>query len=125
MKNDRALDDVRYYLRAWRSWVRAWREPLGLPGAVNWVGHMMPTVSWDETIYEEVDAAILRKVNAEIESLPADQRAAVRLVYLNEVLPAVFRSCRMTSETARRLCGKAETEMVPRLRARGVVLGGI
>lgn len=123
MKHLPALEDVQYYLRAWRSWVRAWRAPLGYPTAVGWVGQMLPSVSWDDEIYEEVDASILRKVDAEVESLPPDQRAAVRLVYLNEVLPAVFRSCRMTTETARRLCRQAELEMIPRLRARGVVLG--
>jgi hypothetical protein len=122
---DHALDDLRHYLRAWRRWVRDWRAPLGYPGAVPFVREMVPVVSggWD-THDEEVDSHILRAIDAEVESLPVDQRAAVRLVYLNEVASAVFRSGRMSMETARRLCYEAEVEMVPRLRVRGVVLGG-
>jgi hypothetical protein len=123
--HDRALDDLRYYLRAWRRWVRDWRAPLGYPTSVPFVREMVPVVSggWD-THDEEVDGHILRAIDAEVESLPADQRAAVRLVYLNEVTSAVFRSGRMSMESSRRLCYEAEIRMVPRLRVRGVVLGG-
>jgi hypothetical protein len=72
----------------------------------------------------EVDSHILRAIDAEVESLPALARAAMRLVYLNEVLPEVFRSRRMSREEAVRLTDKAESDMIPRLRVRGVVLGG-
>lgn len=126
MARDTALDDVRYYLRAWRRWVRDWRAPLGAPSAVTWVDQCLPTVCGDaDTDDQQIDVHILRSVNAEVESLPTDMRTAVRLVYLNEIGPSVFRSGRMTMETARRLCARAEEDMVPRLRARGVVLGGI
>lgn len=122
---DAALQDVRYYLRAWRRWVRAWRTPLGLPSAVPFVGKMIPSVSaFDEIEQEDIDALVMRKLDAEVESLPADQRAAVRIVYLNEVMPAVFRSSRWPKDTVYRLCDAAERAMIPGLRARGVVLGG-
>lgn len=125
LKEDLALSDLRYYLRAWCRWVRAWRAPLGLPGAVNWVTHIIPTVSGGETISDEVDGEILHILDAEIESLPAMKRAAIRLTYLREEPGmAVFRSGRMTVLEAKRLCAEAEVEMIPRLRVRGVVLGG-
>ena len=120
-----ALADLRYYLRAWRAWVRAWRAPLGFPSAVAWLRIMPPTPQWgsDDTD-PEVDAYILRVINSEIENLPAEKRAALRFTYLNEGLPAVFRSGRLSREELRRLCDEAEVEMVPRLRVRGIVLGG-
>lgn len=122
---DVALQDLRYYLRSWRRWVRAWRAPLGLPSAIPLVGKMVPSVSaYDEIEEEEINAVVMRQIDAEVESLPADKRAAVRLVYLNEVLPAVFRSARWSKDRVYRLCDQAEVEMVPKLRARGVVLGG-
>lgn len=133
LKEDRSLDDLRYYLRAWRAWVRSWRAPLGVPSATPIVQLMRPVVAWDSSadqhaqadeIADEVGGHILRAIDAEVESLPTLKRAALRLVYLNEVLPAVFHSGRMSREEVRRLCAEAEVEMVPRLRVRGVVLGG-
>lgn len=133
LKMDRSLEDVRYYLWAWRRWISGWRAPLGFPGAIPTARLMVPTVAWDSTdnagaeadeIADEIGGHILRAVDAEVESLPANKRAAVRLTYLNEALPAVFRSCRMERDEVRRLCAEAEVEMVPKLRIRGVVLGG-
>ena len=72
----------------------------------------------------EVESGIMRAVDAVIEALPAPQRAAVRLTYLNETLPAVFASNRHSREEVKHLCREAELEMVPMLRVRGVVLGG-
>lgn len=119
-----ALEDLRYYLRCWRRWIRAWRAPLGYPPTVPWVKVMPPTPAWDSAdMDQEVDEFVLRAIDAEVESLSARGRAAVRLVYLNEVLP-VFRSCRMSEEEAVKLTNEAELEMIPRLRVRGVVLGG-
>ena len=119
-----ALDDLRYYLRAWRSWVRAWRAPLGYPSAVPWLRVIPPTPAWScDDSDPDVDAFILRAINAEVESLPPTKRAAVRLTYLNETLPSVFRGARFDQVEARRLCAEAEVEMIPRLRVRGVVLG--
>jgi DNA-directed RNA polymerase specialized sigma24 family protein len=116
----RALDELRYYLRAWRSWVRAWRAPLGLPSSVAWLGVMPPTPAWDvDDADQNVDSFILRAIDAEIESLSPKKRAALRQYYLNEALSAG----KSTREEASRLCSEAEVEMIPRLRARGVVLG--
>ena len=116
----RSLDELRYYLRAWRSWVRAWRAPLGLPSSVAWLGVMPPTPAWDvDDADPNVDSFILRAIDAEIESLPPNKRAALRKYYLNEALS----QHRLPPEELRRLCAEAESEMIPRLRARGVVLG--
>ena len=117
---ENAVDHLRYYLRAWRAWVRAWRAPLGFPSAVPWLRVMPPTPAWgyDDTD-PDVDHFILRAINAEVESLPPRKRAAVRQIYLNETLIYT----RSTPDEIRRLCDEAETEMVPRLRVRGVVLG--
>lgn len=122
---DTGLNDLRYYLRAWSRWVRAWRAPLGLPSCVSMVGQMLPSVSgWshDEDIDDSINAHVLREIDREIERLPALERAAVKLFYLNEVLPAVFRSNRMTMVQMRELCIRAEREMLPKLIVRGVVL---
>ena len=125
LKVDTAVDDLRYYLRAWRSWTRAWRAPLGLPSSVAWLRIMPPTPAWScEDTDPEVDGFILRTLNAVIESLPANKRAAVRITYLNETLPASFRSGRMSHDELRRLCSEAAVEMIPKLRVRGVLLGG-
>ena len=124
-REDPALEDLRYYMRAWRRWVRSWSAPLGYPSQAPFVRAMKPTVAWDGSDAEqEVDQWILRAVDTEIEGLPVKQRASVRLVYLNEIMPAVFRSLRITEGEARRLTAEAEVEMIPRLRIRGVVLGG-
>lgn len=124
-KEDLALQDLRYYLRAWRRWVRAWRAPLGYPSAVPFVMEMMPGVSaYDEIEEDDITAIVMRSIDAEVESLESDKRAAVRMVYLNEVMPAVWRSARWPQEKVYRLCDQAELEMIPRLRLRGVVLGG-
>jgi hypothetical protein len=74
---------------------------------------------------DEIEDSILRAVDAEVESLPTIKRCAVRLIYLREQGSAVYRSGRMSVEEAVRICNQAEVEMIPRLRIRGVVLGGI
>lgn len=122
--SSRSVDELRYYLRAWRSWVRAWRAPLGFPSSVAWLGVMPPTPAWEcDDADPTVDSFILRAVDAEVESLPPMKRVAVRQCYLNEAHTAVQSTGKMSREEARRLCDEAEFEMVPRLRARGVVLG--
>lgn len=114
----RALEELQYYLRAWRGWVRAWRAPLGAPSAVAWCRVMHPTPSWDvDDADPGVDSFILRAIDAEVESLPANKRAAVRQFYLNEVVS------KLPPPAMRALCAEAEIEMIPRLRTRGVVLG--
>lgn len=105
--------------------MRNWSAPLGYPSQCTFVRVMRPSVAWDGSDTEqEVDQWILRAVDTEVEGLPSRQRAAVRLVYLNETGPEVFSSSRMTPGEAHRLTAEAEVEMIPRLRIRGVVLGG-
>lgn len=122
---DPALGDVRFYLRSWRRWIRSWRAPLGYPSQVVWVRVMPPTPAWEASdMDEEVEGWIMRAVDASVEDLEPVKRASVRLVYLNEILPAVFRSNRISESEARRLTYDAEVELIPKLRLRGVVVGG-
>jgi hypothetical protein len=132
---DRALDDLRYYLKCWRRWVRSWRPALGFPP--EWpmaripvnppiaCGNIDDALEEPYRYEEDIEDSILRAVDAEVESLPNMKRVAVRLIYLREQGPAVYRSGRMSVEEAYRICNQAELEMIPRLRVRGVVLGGI
>ena len=130
---DLAQRDVQYYLRAWRRWVRSWTPALGYPHEAPFVKHMVPVVSWDSSedqlaqadeADQQVAEFVLRAVDTEVEALATLKRAAVRLIYLNETAPAVFRSGRMSLERAAYLCEVAELEMIPGLRLRGVILGG-
>lgn len=123
-REDPALDHVRYLLKMWRRWIGGWKAPLGYPSKVPWIRVMPPTPAWDGSdMDEEVAGWIMRAVDASVESLHPRQRAAVRLIYLNEVLPAVFRSVRMTQQEAKRLTVEAEYELIHKLKARDVVLG--
>ena len=122
----RALDDVRYYLRAWRWWCIRWRPDLGYPHASPIVTNMLPVVSWDseedqraelDQVDEEVDEQILHKVDQAIELLPVPKRMAVKAVYLREC-------CLMPIKAARRLCNEAEVDLIAMLRRKNVLLGG-
>lgn len=134
-ERDFALEELRHYLTSWRRWERAWKPKLGYPSA--WPMASIPSKAavscgnMDDALeepyrYEEaIEGHILKAIHAVVESLPANKRAAVRLIYLREEPgKAVFRSGRMTLEEATRLCNEAEIEMIPKLRARGVLLGG-
>lgn len=114
----RPVEELQFYLRAWRAWVRAWRAPLGAPSAVSWANVIHGTPAWETDDSDPgVDSFILRAVDAEVESLPPNKRAAVRQYYLNEALTKLSRT------EIKALCAEAEIEMIPRLRTRGVVLG--
>jgi hypothetical protein len=132
-KGDPALDDLRYYLRAWRWRSRQWGAKLGYPTQSPFVRVMRPVVSWDsvdnpnntaDDTYEQVSSFILGAIDAVVDGLPTLKRAAVRLTYLRETDYAVYKSNRMDEKECRRLCDEAELEMIPLLRAKGVVLGG-
>ena len=130
-----ALNDLRHYLRAWRRWTRSWRPGLGYPPswplakvpnkpAVS-CGNVEDALEEPYRFEEDIEDHILKAIDAVVDSLPADKRAAVRLVYLREEPGmAVFRSGRMSLEVAAVLCNAAEVEMIPMLRLKGVVLGG-
>lgn len=106
---------------------------MGYPHEAPFVKQMVPVVAWDSSVDQRAEADqaeaqvedfILRAVDTEVEGLPTMKRAAVRLIYLREMAPAVFRSGRMTLEEAAMLCNAAEIEMIPRLRVKGVMIGG-
>ena len=90
---------------------------MGAPSAVPWLGVIHATPSWESDEDTGVDSFILRAVDAEVESLPHNKRAAVRQYYLNESIN------RMPAAEVKALCAEAEADMIPKLRIRGVVLG--
>jgi len=81
-----------------------------------------PDAGFHETS-EDVDENILKSLDACVESLTPMKKAAVRLIYLRETY-SVYHSGRMSDERAASLCDEAERELIPMLRAKGVVLGG-
>lgn len=128
---DRALEDIRFYLRAWRRWCHAWKPMLGYPSQAPFVRVMRPSVAWDsdsdqraeaDSRDEEVDAEILRALDVCVASLPVLHRIAVRIIYLRETGPAVWRSNRLSLSDAAKLCGEAERELIIMLRRKNVLL---
>lgn len=126
-----ALEDVRYYLRAWRYWNKSWRPSLGHDGQISLVRLMRPTVAFAEEgddaaeVDSAVDSWIMAAVDAVMADLNGTQRAAINLIYMREKPGlAIVRSGRMTVADAERICQEAELAMIGPLRKKGVVLGG-
>ena len=129
-----ALADLQHYLRAWAWKSRQWRSRLGYPPQAPFVRVMVPVVAWSSSedqqaesdeAFDEVAGFVFDAIDAEVERLPTMKRAALKLVYLREVDYAVYRSNRMTMSEAHKYTNEVEVELIPRLRARGVVLGGV
>ena len=120
------LQSVQKLLRDWRYWKRGWKPDLGYPHAVPYIHQMRPifdSYTEGEDYDRIIDTAEMRAVDAAVEKdLTPPQRAAVLLVYLNEIGPAVFRSNRMPMDQAKRLCYEAELALIPALRRRDVRL---
>lgn len=121
---DRSIEDVRYYLRAWRSWCLAWRPRLGYPQSCL-TDLMIPAAAWDSDddmqaeateIDEQVGEYILHRVEQSVEALPKRKRQCVRFVYLREHCEIPVRDCR-------RLCAEAERDLIPMLRSRNILVG--
>jgi len=134
-RDDAALSDLRYYLLAWRQWLRSWRPALGYPSETPMVRLMRPVVAWGNSddggefhdLTERVDQHVLRVIDTEVENMrhvKPNWYHALRVVWLREDGPAVWRSNRLSMEDVARLADAAEIELIPRLRAKGVVLGG-
>jgi hypothetical protein len=92
---------------------------------------MVPTVGWSSSAdeltesddrEERVSSHVMTAIDAEVESLPSMLRAALKLVYMNEMGPDVFKHNRMSKAEAAHLCDRAERAMLPGLARRGVVL---
>ena len=124
---------MRYYLRAWAWRSRQWRARLGYPPQSPIVRVMRPVVAWSSSedqsaeadeAYDDIAVFIFDAIDAEVDRLQSLKRAALKLIYLREVDYAVYHHNRMSMQEAKRLAGEAELELVPKLRVRGVVLGG-
>ncbi len=94
---------------------------------------MRPVVAWSSSedqsaeadeAYDDIAVFIFDAIDAEVDRLQSLKRAALKLIYLREVDYAVYHHNRMSMQEAKRLAGEAELELVPKLRVRGVVLGG-
>ena len=120
------LQSVRDLLRDWRRWKRGWWPHLGLPGAVPYFNQMRPTFDGytEGDDYDRlIDAATMLAVDQAVEKdLTPSQRMAVKVIYLNEIGPAVWRSNRLPVSQVRRLCEEAELLLVVSLRRRDVRL---
>jgi hypothetical protein len=118
----RSLEDVRYYLRAWRRWCLAWRPFFGIRSCLD---DLECPPAWDSDEDQQAEATerdseisdyILHRVDQCVERLPKRKRLSVRCVYLRE-------HCDIPVKEARRLCDEAEADLVPMLRARNVLVG--
>lgn len=122
----RALRSVQDLLRQWARWDRRWKPKHGYPSAVPYLDNIRPTVdsySEGEDYDEEIDAAAMKSIDQALEhDLTRHQAIAIRMTYLNEVGPAVWRSNRVPRAQVRRLCEEAELALIPALRRRHVRL---
>lgn len=120
------LQSVRELLRDWCRWKRGWWPHLGYPGAVAYIDQMRSTFdsyTEGEDYDRIIDAATMNAVDRAIEKdLTPAHRAAVMVVYLNELGPAVWRSNRVPLTQVHRLCDEAERALVVALRRREVRL---
>jgi hypothetical protein len=122
LNDARDIQTLRYYLRLWVRHERGWRADLGHRHAVNWVGHVMGGVAYAdegdeaEEMYGPADRKILTGIITAVEDLPARERAALRLIYLREVGPAVYRNGRLDMKEAGQLCEIAERKILLRVR---------
>ena len=109
----------------WARWVGAWRPNIGQMTAVPWLDSIRGSVDsyTDAEDYDErINAAVVRRVDESVRGLPAPQRHAIRIKYLNEIGPAVWRSNRIPEAQVRRLAAEAELALVEALRLKDVVL---
>ena len=122
MTDRRSLEDVRYYLRAWRSWCLAWRPRFGVQSCLDM---LEGPPAWDSDEDQTAEATerdaeigeyILHRVDQCVDSLPKRKRVCVRHVYLRE-------ACDVPVRDARRICQEAEHDLVPMLRHSNVLVG--
>lgn len=123
MTDRRSLEDVRYYLRAWRRWCFAWRPSLGWRSCL--VDLMTPVGAWSseddqqaeaDEADQEVSEYVLHRVDRCVERLPGRKRACVRHVYLREHID-------LPAKDVRRICSEAENDLVPMLLSENVLVG--
>lgn len=127
--NDRnELQSVRQLLRDWVRWKRNWFPDLGAPHAVAWLDEVLPSRPMDG--YDDPDgddsrihAWTMKHVDDAVEKeLTQAQRVAVKMIYLRETGPAVWRSNRIPIEQCKNLCLEAEVTLIKALRRRDVRL---
>ncbi len=122
----RQLRAVRQLLYQWSRWDRRWSVKLGYPSAVPYVDGIKGTINsyMEGEDYDQViDTATMRSVDKAIQDdLTRAQSIAVRITYLNEIGPAVYRSNRIPREQVKRLCEEAELALIPAFRRRNVKL---
>ena len=132
LRESRAIETLQHYLRAWARRCRAWRpSELGYKNKTSIVNLMVPAVAWSSTEDEQaemdesedqISSHVMTSLDAEVESLPTMLRAALKLHYLNEMGPDVWRHNRMSKSEVLHLSARAESAMIPGLLRRGVVL---
>ena len=121
------MKQVQYLLREWRRWKASWWPQNGFPSAVPYVDSMhgsRPMDGYDDPDGDDlrIKAAEMRAVDKLVDGLSSPHKAAIGVVYLNEIGPAVWRSAKKPMAEIRALCEEAERLLVPALRKRDVVL---
>lgn len=116
------LERLRWYLREWVSWVHDWFPRLGYPSAVPYLYAMRPSVATASEAEDGRDQFAMHILDAAVDSLPPDERAALRVFYLREAGPAVWRSNRIPLEQIAVLCEQAELHLIPIVKSKGLAL---
>ena len=120
------IQSVRELLRDWARWTRRWRPSLNSLSSVPYLDNMLPTIdsyAEGEDYDEEINAVVMLAVDHAVErDLTRPQSIAIRMTYMNEIGPAVWRSNRIPVEQVKVLCQEAEFALIPALLRRNVRL---
>lgn len=122
------IESVRELLREWFRWKRSWMPDLGVPHSVPYVDAMLgsrPMDGYDDPDGDDarIHAWTMRHVDQAVEKdLTRPQQIAVRMTYLREAGPAVWRSNRIPREQVKTLCQEAEIALIAALKRRDVRL---
>lgn len=122
------LQSVRELLRDWFRWKKGWMPDLGAPHAVPYIDGMKgsrPMDGYDDPEGDDarIHAWTMRHVDQAIErELTRPQAMAIRMTYLREAGPAVWRNNRVPHEQVKQLCIEAELALIPLLKRRDVRL---
>lgn len=113
-------------LREWRRWKASWWPQNGFPSAVPYVDSMRgsrPMDGYDDPDGDDarIRAVEMRAVDRLVDSLSSPHKAAIGVVYLNEIGPSVWRSNRLPHNQVKRIAAEAERLMLPGFRREGLI----
>ena len=120
------MKQVQDLLREWRRWKRSWWPENGYPKAVPYVDSMhgsRPMDGYDDPEGDDarIHAAQMRTVDKLVDGLTPAHKAAIGVVYMNEIGPAVWRSNRLPHSQVKRIAAEAERLLVHGFRREGLI----